>query len=120
MLVGHTYPVFAADLALTSIKKVGHHCAIGKSLLVLRKGFDFNKTDAAIADGMVVSIAMSLLNDDFVFESVHVSRYVEDGGIVSRGDASCGSNHQSRGRSRGDQRSFTTQLFRQVGAGSLV
>ena len=67
MLVGHTHPVFAADLALTSIKKVGHHCAIGKSLLVLRKGFDFNKTDAAIADGMVVSIAMSLLNDDFVF-----------------------------------------------------
>ena len=108
MLVGDTHPVFAADLALTSIKKVSHHGAIGESQLVLRKGFHFHKANSAIADGMVVAIAMSLLNDDFVFQPAHVGGYVEDGGIVSHRDASCGSHHQSRGRAGGDESSFTT------------
>jgi hypothetical protein len=68
MLVSNAHPVFAADLAFTGIKRVGHNAVIGESLFVLLERFHFDKANSAIAQSMVLSITMCFLNDYLVLK----------------------------------------------------
>ena len=112
MLVGNAHPVFAADLAFTGIKKVGHNGVIVESLFVLFKCFHLDKANATISQRMVVSITMRFLNDYFVLKGAHVGRNIENGRIVSPRYASSSANHKRGSSASGDESGLATQALR--------
>ena len=77
--VGHADPVFAADLALLGgIEEMGHHGAVVEGRFVLLQGLDFDHFDAGAEHGVVIAVAVGLLNDDLVLE---VGDFVGDRGF---------------------------------------
>src|ERR1700752_744788 len=114
MLVGYSHPIFPTDLSGAGIEKMRHHCALSERLFVLLKSLNLHKENAAIADGMVVTVAMSFLHDDFIFKLGHVRWNVQNGLLVSHGDACRRSHHKSSGGAGSDERGFTTKLLGQI------
>src|SRR5581483_10852737 len=119
VLVSHTYPIFPADLTFTGIKKVGHDGLVRESLPILVESFNFHKANSRISDGMIVSIAMRLLDDDRVFKPIHIGGYADDCRIVAYRHASGRSNHKRRRRARRHQGGLTFQSLCQIFARSI-
>ena len=88
VFVGHPHPVFAADVLFSGIEEVRHHRALIEGLLVLLERFHFHEAHSAIADGVVIVIAMRLLHNDFILQAVHVGRNAENVRVVAGGNAS--------------------------------
>ena len=98
--MGHLDPFFAPDLALfRRIVEVAHHRAVGERRLILRQTLHLDKADAAIADGMVVAIAVRLLNDDLILQPRHRQRQQAHRRAVS--------HRHTGGRAQGERRSGT-------------
>src|SRR6201998_4153734 len=64
VLVSDADPIFTGDFAVFGgIEELGHDGLVGKGLFVLLHSFDFDELSAAIADGVVVVVAMGFLDN---------------------------------------------------------
>ncbi len=120
VLVRHPHPVFAVDVLLSGVEEVCHHRAVIEGLLVLLERFHFHKAHSAIADGVVIVIAMRLLHDDFIFQTIHVGRDAEDVRVVAGSNASGGPQRKRRRGPGRDQGAFAAQSLGEVLARGLV
>ena len=67
VLVRDANPIFARDLAaFGSVEEVAHYGFVVEGFLVIVEGFDFHEARAAVAERMVVIVAMRFLDNDFV------------------------------------------------------
>ena len=68
MFVSHADPILPVDApSLSGIKKLCHHCAIRECTFVIIKGFNIDEACSAIAEHVVIVIAMCVLDDDLIF-----------------------------------------------------
>jgi hypothetical protein len=119
MVVGHSKPVFPADLPGTRVEKMGHHRTLSERLFVLLKGLHLHKENAAIAEGMVIAVTMRFLNDDLILKSGHIRRNIQNGLLISHGDTGCGSHHERRGSAGSNEGGLTSKSFGQIRSGRL-
>ena len=117
MLVGDPHPVFAANPALAGIEEVRHHGSVSERMLVFIHGFHFDETNASIPNGVIVVVALCLLNDDFILQLLHLGRNAEDCSCIAKRDACRSSQGECRRGSRSNQRSLAPQALGKIFAG---
>jgi len=109
VLVGHPYPILPADLPGPCVKEVRHRGMFVERSFVLLQGFHLDKTNSAIAEGMVISVAMRLLNNHFALKSSHLGGNTQNGLVSSPGDASCRSQCKRSSSAGSDQSGLALQ-----------
>src|SRR6201987_5235158 len=120
MLVGDADPVFpAAFAAFTRVEKLCHDRLVVEGLVVLFHGLDFDETQAAIANRVVVVVAMSLLNDNFILQLGQVGRNTEDSVLGASSNTRGGADPQAWSGAGSDKRALAFDSLGEVGGGGI-
>ena len=121
VLVSDANPVFAGDFAtFRGVEEMGHYGFVVEGFFVFVHGFNFDIANAAIAESVVVIVAVGFLDDDFVFEAGHIGGDADDGGFVAEGDAGSGADGECAGGTGSDESASTFQAFGKIRAGGIL
>src|ERR1700693_5782291 len=97
MLLRHTNPILATDVAaFGGVVEVPHRRLVAKGCLILALRLHFDKADTAAKDGLIVSVTVALLDDDFIFHARHFRWNISYSALVRDHDTRGGTECQRR------------------------
>src|ERR1051326_7906629 len=117
----HANPILAADLTVLSrVKEIRHNRSFSERSFVFWERDHLDEPHAAIADSVIVFVAMAFLYDYFVLQTGGVGRDVVDGRLVAQGDGSSSRQGKRRGGACRHHRGLAFQLAGEVLTGSFL